>query len=59
MEATITLPNGKELSITKKDASNIFVNEKGCLVVVYKDRVINFGNMPFTLEYDRKEADAQ
>jgi len=61
MNATISLPNGKELDITKGKAGveKLFVDDTGSLVVVYDDKVLKFGNTPFVLEYGRKDKEEE
>lgn len=56
MQATVSLANGKELDLEvgTKGVTKLFVAD-GCLVVVYGDKILKFGNTPFVLEYARKK----
>jgi len=58
MIANVELPNGSVLSFSKgeKGVTKLFTNvTKSTLIVVYVDKVLNFANYPFTLEYERKQ----
>jgi len=59
MNATITLPSGKELEIVRGEGGveKLFTSTTGELVVVYSDRVAKFGNYPYVITQDRKKAE--
>lgn len=62
MNATITLPNGKEIELVKGQdgVEKIFPSDQGELVVVYAERVVKFGNYPYVITQPRKAtAEAQ
>jgi len=57
MEATITLPDGKELIYRKgeKGVDKMFLSkETGALVIVTKDETLSFINYPIAISYQKE-----
>jgi len=59
MLITVLLPDGKELSFAKgeKGVTKLFITNHNEVVVCYEDKILKFGNMPYTTEFDRKDED--
>jgi len=57
MQALVFLPTGKTESYEKgtDGVTKLFTDEAGNLVIVTDDSVTKLGNIPFQLNYERKE----